>query len=35
MTTIVTRAGQITLDKELRDELGIEVGTPVDVGAVD
>ena len=31
MTTIVTRNGQITIDKRIRDELGIEVGTPLEV----
>ena len=30
MGTVVTRSGQITLDKKLRDELGIKVGTPLE-----
>jgi|TARA_B100002003_G_C13933145_1_gene453236 AbrB family looped-hinge helix DNA binding protein len=31
MGTIVTRNGQITIDKHIRDELGIEVGMPLNI----
>lgn len=31
MATIVTRSGQITLDSNIRKNLGIDVGTPLEV----
>ncbi len=31
MATTVTRNGQITLDANIRKEMGIEVGTPLEV----
>lgn len=34
METIVTRAGQITLSKDIRDALGITIGTPLEVNRV-
>lgn len=32
--TIVTRSGQITLDKEIREALGIDVGTPLEMNRI-
>ena len=34
MGTTVTRNGQITIDKHIREELGIEVGTALNVNRV-
>lgn len=35
MKTIVTRGGQITIPKEIRDKFGIREGTPIEVNVID